>query len=341
MLPSLRTIKRLGVIAGLVAGFGCAGANAQQAVKLRVATISPPGSFFSDKVLIPFLERVKADSAGTFDYQVYPSGTLGRNPSEQIKIVADGIADISFSIPAYTPGQLDDYSVSELPGLARTSTEASLGIWNAYKAGLLGDIPGVKPLGVFATAPNALHFAKPIASLADLNGQKIRAAGRVQTELLEALGATPVGNLRAPEVAEALSRGVINGTLMDWLAIKDYRVERIAKAHIDTPVGMVALMLPINAKVYDALPAAAKAALDKHSGEALVRAAGLAFDRENTALRETLRAEKGRQIVTPDDAAFSGLKPRFAQIVAAWREANPRRPAIMAAFEAGIASAKP
>ena len=77
MLSLLRTIRRLFVIAGFLAGSGCVCANAQQAVKLRVATISPPGSFFSDKVLIPFLERVKADAAGTFDYQVYPSGTLG------------------------------------------------------------------------------------------------------------------------------------------------------------------------------------------------------------------------------------------------------------------------
>src|SRR5207253_8239288 len=150
-------------------------------------------------------------------------------------------------------------------------TEASLGIWNVYRAGLLGDIPGVKPLGIFTNAPNSLHFTRPIASIAELNGLKVRAAGRVQTELLEAMGATPVGNLRAPEVAEALSRGVINGALMDWLAIRDFRVEHIAKSHIDTPLGMVALMLPINAKVYDALPAAAKAAFDKHSGEGLVR----------------------------------------------------------------------
>ena len=51
---------------------------AQQKVTLRVASFMPPQGFLNQAIVIPFLDRVVADSQGTLEYKFYPGGTLGR-----------------------------------------------------------------------------------------------------------------------------------------------------------------------------------------------------------------------------------------------------------------------
>ena len=63
--------------------------------------------------------------------------------------------------------------------------------------------------------PGWIHSNKPIATLGDVSGQKLRGPTRVITNLLAKLGATPVG-MPVPAVPEALSKGVIDGTVIPW-----------------------------------------------------------------------------------------------------------------------------
>ena len=65
-----------------------------------------------------------------------------------------------------------------------------------------------------STGKHALVTRKPFSSLDDFNGMKIRTYGTFLPKLMEAVDAVPVG-LPAPEVPEALDRGIVDG----WYSI--------------------------------------------------------------------------------------------------------------------------
>ena len=82
----------------------CAAASAAKAQEqLRFASFEPPVAFVTSQVMAPWAEEVSAASNGTLDIQMFAGGTLGRDPSTQFSLVENGVADIAFIVPGYTP----------------------------------------------------------------------------------------------------------------------------------------------------------------------------------------------------------------------------------------------
>lgn len=325
----------LGAGASLLPGL----AAAQQKVTLRVASFMPPQGFLAEKIVRPFMDRVVADSEGTLDYRWFPGGTLGRAPAEQLRLVQDGVADVAIVIPAYTPGAYEDYDVSQLPGLASDTRTASMALWKVYEAGMLPTPDRVKVLGLVTTASNVLHTRKPTPAVKDLAGQKIRAAGGLQMAMVDALGAAAVGNIRGPEIAEALSRNLLDGVLMDWIGIKEFRVDRLASYHIDYDFGRLATMVPINAATWERLPAPAKAAFEKHLGLAYAEIAGKAFDDAVVEFRNEYVASGEHKAETFSAADVAQIQRDFVPVVDGWKAAGPQRGALVDAFQAAATQA--
>mgnify|MGYP003576049709 FL=1 len=320
------------VCAGLVGGLVPDDAAASEKVTLRVASFMPPQGFLPTMIVKKFLDQVVADSQGTLDYKWYPGGTLGRAPAEQLKLVQDGVADIAIVIPAYTPGAFENYDVTQLPGLASDARKASMALWKTYEAGLLPTPDKVRILGLVTTASNVLHIRSRAQSLQELGGRKIRAAGGLQMAMVDAMGAAAVGNIRGPEIAEALSRNLLDGVLMDWIGIKEFRIDRLAAHHIDHDFGRLATMVPINADTFDKLPAPAKAAFLKHGGLAYAQFGGKAFDDAVTQFR-TEYLKSGAHTASrfsADDAAR--LEKSFVAVVDTWKKADPSRDRLVDVF---------
>ena len=101
------------------------GASAQE--KLKFAVFTPEAEMTHQIVMKPWAERVNKESDGTLDIQTFPNGALGRNPGLQTKMLQDGVADIAWVIPSYTPGVYLDDDVFELPNIIQDSVEGSLG----------------------------------------------------------------------------------------------------------------------------------------------------------------------------------------------------------------------
>ena len=87
------------------------------------------------------------------------------------------------------------------------------------------------------TTARVLHFAsKQVKTLEDLKGLKVRAPTRIGTKVLTALGAVPV-QMPAPQVPEALAKGVVDGVSFPWEVVPGLKIQEIAKTHTDTPPG--------------------------------------------------------------------------------------------------------
>src|SRR3977135_4166710 len=82
--------------------FVCVGAQAQQPVKLKMATFSPDTERLYNTVKKPWVAAVSKASGGAIEIELYPNGALGRSPQQQAQMVIDGVTDIGFLAPPVT-----------------------------------------------------------------------------------------------------------------------------------------------------------------------------------------------------------------------------------------------
>jgi TRAP-type C4-dicarboxylate transport system substrate-binding protein len=100
--------------------------------------------------------------------------------------------------------------------------------------------------------------------------------------MLGALGATPVA-MPLPALADALSKGVVDGYLLPWEVIPSIKAHELTKYESETDPKARALytavfVLAMNQAKYDSLPPDLKKVIDDNSGAALSRTFGKGWD---------------------------------------------------------------
>ena len=318
----------------LLASAGLNAASAAGPITLRFSSFEPPQAFITSKILTPWAKRVTADSKGTLKVEMYAGGTLGRDPASQMKLVMNGVADIAWIVPGYTPGRFDAVTALELPFIVPSAYAGSVASWRMYEKGYWkgGGFDEIKPLCVCSTAPALITTTYPASKLADLNGHKFRAAGPVALNIISALGAVPVGGITGPQLAESLSRGLVDGTLNEWNALQTFRVLDVAKHHIVLPLGGLSLMVIMNKQKYESLPPQAKAAIDKNSGLAFAKVFGTEFDKNNAAVLAATQKKKDHTIVfvkgEQQKPWRAAVEPAYAQ----WEKSMPNGAGLLKKF---------
>ena len=300
-----------------VAAGACAPAIATAQTELKFAVFPPAEGALVKDVLAPWVEEINAAMGGAARVRMFAGGTLGRDPAQQYKLVRDKVADIAYVVMGYTPGEFPGASIFELPFLVESSVEGSVAHWRMHERGLI-KYDKVKFLGGFAIPPQSLHSKQKLAKLDDLKGQKIRSAGPYQSMAIETLGGTAVSGIPVPGVAEAVSRGVVDGTLSDWNGIIAFRIGDAAKNHFELPLGTAAAGIFMNLDAWNALPPAAKAAIEKASGEVLSRRHGVEFDNRGKQNFATIKARSEHTIVIPTAAERESAKTRLQPVTAKW-----------------------
>lgn len=200
--------------------------NAQAVVKLKAANYLPPMHKMS-LLTQWFCDEVKSRTNGEVEITYYPGGTL-LNPVKMYVGVTTGIADMGFSHTAYTRGRFPVSEVLDLPQgypSGYVAVQVSNDFYNKFKPAEWDD---VHVLYFASSPPLVLHTnKKPVRTMADLAGLKIRATGQM-AEVLKALGAAPVP-LQMPDVYESLKRGVIDGVTVDLSPLKYWKFAEVIK----------------------------------------------------------------------------------------------------------------
>jgi TRAP-type C4-dicarboxylate transport system substrate-binding protein len=333
-MPTRRhTLATLGALATLA--LPALRTRAAEPARLKFSSFEPPQANITANVLAPFAREAAAASGGTLQIDLYAGGTLGRNPTQQLKLVGDGIADIAWVVLPYTPGRFDDTEVVGLPFVTQHASEASLALHRLHTAGALVGFEGLKMLALAATPPVVIHANKPVHLPADLKGRRVRVSGEHLTRVIEALGGAPV-QLGGGQIAEALSRGVVDMTLNNWGFVGDFKVNEVSSQHLDVPLGAVAVGVVMRQDRYDALPREARAALDRFGGEALARRLGAAFDRQEKEVRERVGRSGRNQVIAPSAAERAEWQRTIEPVNLAWRHARPRNERTWQAFAAQL-----
>ena len=326
------------VLAALAAATLMSAAWAQGPVTLRYATFLPPGGIFTkpDGVMGRWAQAVDRDSGGMLKIDTMPGGTFGaagRTPSAQLKMLTDGITDISFVIPSTTPGRFPDDNLFGLP-VTQSALEGSLTFWRLHQQGLMRgyDDKSFYIVGLLVNPPNVLHSRSPIKTLEDMKGKRFQASGTEQQEVLRGLGGVPVGTVSVRETAEAVSRGVVDGSPKDWIALYSFRIADAAKHHVDIPLGASTILIALNRAKFDSLPPALKAAIEKNSGEAFVRMAGEYFDTAARASLEKVKGDREHVIVGLPQGEAARWDQAIEPVIADWRNKAPANEKLWQAF---------
>ncbi len=288
-------------VAALLAGSAMA-----QEVTLKMHQFLPPQANVPKLVLDVWADKVEADSAGRIKIDRYPSMQLGGKPPELMDQAIDGIADIVWVVNGFTPGRFPRTEVFELPFMVTDARAASSAYWQMFEEHMKDtDFQDVKILGTFVHGPGMLHTKNPIATPADLNGQKIRGGSRLVNQLLEKLGAVPVG-MPVTGIPEALSKGVIDGTTIPWEVTPALKVSELVHNHteFDGPaIYNLTFVLAMNKDKYNDLPDDLRAVIDANSGlDFSIFAGGAMTDADKPARQ--IAVDLGNNIITiPADQA--------------------------------------
>lgn len=289
---------------------------AEEPVVLKFVSAFPAVST-TNKLSVPeFIKAVEEASEGTLKIQHYPGGSLGPNPASQLKLVEDGVVDIAEVVASYTPGRFPEMELFELPFVFDTTKEASLVSLDLYEQGYLSGFDRLKLIGVAQVGPYFLHSRKKIESLSDLRGKKYRAGGATQGAIVKAMKGIPVGGIAATQIAENISRGTLDGTLLDMGNLYNFRVSDTANYHVENaPLGNVSILFPMNKDKYDSLPDKAKAALDQFGGVWFSTVLATNLDKQNEAVKERLANDDKHHIVTLSKTDLDQLKTDVTPLI--------------------------
>ena len=310
------------VAAGALTAVLGAGAAVAQEVTLRMHQFLPAQANVPAHMLMPWAERVMEESNGRIKIDHYPAMQLGGRPPELIDQVIDGVADIVWTVAGYTPGRFPQAEVFELPFTMTNAEAASRAYWDFAEKNMLdADYKDFKVIAVWVHGPGLIHSKEPITSVSELNGVKLRAPTRTTNMMFSALGATPVG-MPVPAVPEALSKGVIDATVIPWEVTGALKVPELVKNHTefgDEALYTTAFIFAMNKAKYDALPDDLKAVIDNNSGADLSAWMGKTMASYDAPERAKA-VELGNNIITLDDAQVAEWKAAAQETIAAWIE---------------------
>lgn len=311
-------MKRLAIAASLCAALvGAPFAASAQETTLKAAYFIPAGDSLFRKAYEDFVAAVNEKGEGL----VKIDGIIGPEaiPSRQLgSALRSGIVDIIGVPPSYLSGL-----VPGIEGLSQPSIELSEmrenGTWDALKT-VLAERANAYPLAHFGEVSFHIFSNKPIHSVEDLKGLRIRTTGTYRA-FVDAAGAVPVETSRG-EIYTALERGVIDAYINIPSEVKPSGWQEVTKYRIDPGFYASSVLIAINLDTWKGLTDDQRAFLETIGDYTETEIAQTLVDGDAAAADE-LEGE-GMEVITLD--AAEGEKLRTLAYEASWDNIEAQAP---------------
>jgi TRAP-type C4-dicarboxylate transport system substrate-binding protein len=316
-MKSLARLAAATAIAALAAG--AAGA-ADYTFKLHhfLSELAPSHT----AMLVPWAERVEANSGGRVDIEIYPAMSLGGRPPELIQQARDGVVDLVWTVNGYTPGLFPRTEVFELPTVYENDPGATnLAMRALFDDALAEEYGGVKVLFLHVHAGNGLHMVDTeVRSPADLAGKNIRTPSRTGAWVIEALGATPVA-MPVPDLPQALARKTVDGAFIPWEVAAPLRLQEQTDYQIEGEekrrFGNTTFQVSMNLDRWNSLPPDIQQAfLDASDEEWLAELGRIWRQNDDTVIEAFVAAGNTHVVLTPEETAV--FEAALAPVVDRW-----------------------
>src|SRR5436853_2656240 len=306
------------VIAALLAGLAAVPPALAQTTTLTMSSWVSPQHHLPASVLQGWATELEKATNGRVKFTMLPKHPSA--PPGTFDAVRDGLVDLSFVTASYTPARHILPLLAELPGSGDTALVNSVAYSRVYWKHFhkVGEYKGVKLLGVFTHGPGQMFTKKPVKSIADVQGLKIRTGGGIAEQVAKALGASAFVK-PAPESYELLSSGVADGVFFPLESIISFKLETVLQQATLFPGGMYSSSFGffMNEDKWNKLPRQDQDAIEKISGEHIARLAGKSWDEADQKGMDALK-KSGVKIVTANAELAAEVRKRSAPIIDEW-----------------------
>lgn len=291
-------------------------ANAQTV--WRFSNWLPPTHHVVTEMIQPWAADVEKATEGRVKIQILPA--LGAAPAH-FDLVKNGVADIAFSVHAYTPSRFKLTEMAELPFTTDHAVVNSLAYWRTYQKHFAqaNEHEGTVLLGLWTNGSYQLFTkAHALTSIAAVSGIKIRVPGTTVDKITRALGMAPVSSSLS-EAYEQVSRGVIQGMFQQKETVVSFKLTQHMPTASYVPGGFAhsSQFLVLNAARWAALQPRDRAAIEALSGEAMVRRFAAVWQAKEDAADQQLAAA-GVKVTPVQGPLLQELKAKLAFVQDEW-----------------------
>lgn len=327
------------LVAGAALATASLGAHAK--TELTVSSWLPPTHAVVADFLVPWGEEIKKATDGRVTLRILPKPAT--NPPGHFDAVRDGLVDIAFVSHAYYPGRFELAKFAVMPFSGDTATSRSVATWDTYQKFLLkaDEHKGVELLGIYAHGPGITFTTdKPVKTIDDYAGLKIRVGGGMAADVAKALGATPIAK-PAPESYELLSTGVVDGVFFPAESLIAFKLDGVIKNATVYPGGLYSdtHAVIMNKDAFKKLPEKDRDILLSLSGKHLAELAGKAWDKHDAVGQQVLASGK-INLIKADAALVDAVRERTKGFKQTWLDAAKEKgidgPAALAYFESEL-----
>ena len=288
-----------------------------------------PASFQTQNVQ-QFADEVDKASGGKLKITVHPAGSLFK-ANEIKRAVQSGQAQIGEFILSGAANENALFGVDSVPFLADSYAEAKK-LHQVSRPAIekLLASQGMKLLFVSPWPGQSLYSAKPVASVADLKGTKMRAYNPATSRIAQLVGAQPT-TIQLAELGQALATGTVENFLTSSASGVEMKLYESVKHFYSVNAWLPKNAIVVSAKAFDTLDKATQDALLKAAAAAEARGFATSEQKNDEYLKEL--AAKGMKVAAPSPTLAAELKKVGETMTAEWlKQAGPEGQAIVDAF---------
>jgi TRAP-type transport system periplasmic protein len=266
-----------------------------------------PATNFHTENITQFAADVEKASEGRLKITVHANASLFKAP-EIKRAVQGGQAQIGEILISGYSNEDPLFGVDSVPFLATSYADADK-LWKASKKALEERFAkqGLAILYAVPWPPQGIYSSKPLNSVADMKGLKMRTYNPYTSRIAELAGAQPV-TIQVAELAQAFATGAVNANITSGATGYDTKAWEVVKNYYDTQAWLPKNVVFVNKAAFDALDRSSQQALLKSAGAAEARGWKTSEEKNKWYLEQL--AKNGMSVAAPS----AQLKADFRKI---------------------------
>src|ERR1043165_7925174 len=266
-----------------------------------------PAANFHTENIAQFAADVDKATNGKLKITVHSNASLFK-ANEIKRAVQGGQAQIGEILISGYSNEDPLYGVDSVPFLATSYADAAK-LWKASKKAIEDRFAkqGLMVLYSVPWPPQGIYSTKPLNSVADMKGLKMRSYNPYTSRIAELAGAQPV-TIQAAELAQAMATGAVNANITSGATGYDTKAWEVVKNYYDTQAWLPKNIVFVNKAAFDALDKTTQQAILKAAADAEAR--GWKTSEEKTAWYVDQLAKNGMNVAQPS----AQLKGDFQKI---------------------------
>ena len=290
----------------------------------RLGIATPPGHSWNNAALAAG-ELMAEASDGRIELTVFHASQLGTEAA-MLQQLQSGALDFAWLQTAELGTRVPQIAAINAPYLVQSTEQIPSLIRHPVADQLLELLPaetGTVGLGWGITGMRSVFASRPVASVADLQGLKLRThTTPAFRDFYEMLGAAPTP-LPTPQVYDAMANGQVDGLEADLEFSWNQRFDQVSQSMLRMDALFMPVIALVSGRVWQGLPeadreiiaTATKAALDGQIDSLVAEEPGLIANFEGSSISiSTVSATDVEELVARYDAKWKDLAPNLPEL---------------------------